>query len=108
MCTGPNVSPALTSRADVLAGKEKALPSLAAGNASLEQKQNRRSSLARIAGLGEGRADLEAEVFEVGLLARRNRLAAGLPLGFLGASSDVDRDPHLDLRMQGHRHRVQA
>ena len=46
-----------------------------------------------VAGLGESRADLEAEIVEVGLLAGRDRLAAGLTLGLFGAAGDVDRSP---------------
>src|SRR5215212_2302829 len=60
------------------------------------------------AGLGQGSADLEAEIVEVGLLAGRDRLTARLTLGFLGAAGDVDGHPNLDLRMEGDRHVVQA
>ena len=81
-------------------------------SAILEQNRERRQPLADYsfvaAGLGEGRADLEAEIVEVGLLAGRDGLAAGLALGFLGAAGDVDRHRDLDLRMEDHRHGVQA
>ena len=45
----------------------------------------------------------------VGLLAAlRHVLAARLALGLVGIARDVDRDRHLDFRMQRDRHRVQA
>src|SRR6185503_12725903 len=60
------------------------------------------------AGFGQGSADLEAEIVEVGLFTGRDRLAASLTLGFLGAAGDVDRHVNLDLRVEGDGHVVQA
>src|SRR3954451_22810960 len=66
------------------------------------------SSLGARAGFGKRRADLEAELVEVRLLASGDGLAARLALGLLGAAGNVDRHLHLDLRVEAHRDGVQA
>src|ERR1700722_20254427 len=60
------------------------------------------------AGLGQGFADLEAEIVHRRLLAHRKILALGLALGLLRRARDVDRHVRLDLGMQVHRVLVQA
>src|SRR5277367_6016513 len=60
------------------------------------------------AGLGQGLADLEAEIVHRRLLAHRKILALGLAFGLLRRARDVDRHVRLNLGMQVHGGLVQA
>ena len=55
-----------------------------------------------VAGFRQSRADFQAEIVHRRLFPDRSAFAARLPLGLFFRTGHVDRDLHIDFRMQMH------